>query len=449
METIDSPPLEIIPAGIELAEETRVSIEHGFATFFAKAKELIAQAGNITSPKMARVARLEFKALRVAAEKARKALKEDSVRYGKAVDGANNILLAAIVPHEERLEEIEKAEERRIAAENEARGIARWDQLSTLGVTLYTVSQLGTMPEPDFRAVLDDAQALHEARVKREEEEKAAALAQQVAEAKERERIRLENEQLLREAAEREAAAKLERERAAAEKARTDALMSEIQGIQYQAVIAKAGRLGVRKGGTIECIKETLAETEAWEIDSKHFGDLTETAMNTKNAAVDSIRAILATAEAEEKAQYERMAATLREKELADRAKAERDALEAKHRAEQAKAEAQAAKERAAREKIEEAQRIEREAREKEQRAAAEAEFARKEDEARKLREAEEAAEKAAAAPDKQKVLAYLDALHSIPRPTLKSKKAIRVFQLVLTDLNDIYESARLQVSKL
>jgi hypothetical protein len=52
---------------------------------------------------------------------------------GKAIDGANNILLALIVPIEQSLEDIEKAEERRIAAIAEATRQERAEKLDTIG----------------------------------------------------------------------------------------------------------------------------------------------------------------------------------------------------------------------------------------------------------------------------------------------------------------------------
>jgi hypothetical protein len=106
-------------------------------------------------------------------------------------------------------------------------------------------------------------------------------------------------------------AARTEREAAA----RTQAAMSEIQGIQQQVMIAVMGRSGVRKGGTIQCIRDTLAETEAWAIDDR-FGVLQGAAEMAKQTAVAEIRRLLTEAEAKEAA------------EAAARAEAERIASE-------------------------------------------------------------------------------------------------------------------------
>lgn len=74
--------------------------------------------------------------------------------------------------------------------------------------------------------------------------------------------------------------------------------LQQIQGIQQQVFIAIDGRLGVRKGGTIECIRETLAETEAWVIDEDNFGTMVGLAQMAKDKAIAEIRGFLANAEA-------------------------------------------------------------------------------------------------------------------------------------------------------
>lgn len=91
--------------------------------------------------------------------------------------------------------------------------------------------------------------------------------------------------------------AKAEKEAREKQRQANEMALQEIQGIQQQVFIAQSGRSGVRKGGTIECIRETLAETEAWTI-GDHFGALKETAQQAKDAAINSIRSLLTAAEA-------------------------------------------------------------------------------------------------------------------------------------------------------
>jgi len=164
----------------------------------------------------------------------------------------------------------------------------------------------------------------------REAQEKAAAAMRAEREAHER-RLAAESEAAnAAYLAQREAEqASLRAQQEAADK--LNAAMSEIQGIQHQVIIAQSGRLGVRKGGTIECLRETLAETEAWEIDDR-FGILRGAAESAKTTAVAEIRRLLAEAEA-------RVVAEVEAARIAH-AEAERIFVEEEQRRQQAAAEA-------------------------------------------------------------------------------------------------------------
>lgn len=104
-----------------------------------------------------------------------------------------------------------------------------------------------------------------------------------------------------------------------------NAAQSEIMGIQQQAIIASLGRAGVRTGGTIDCIRETLAETEAWTLEADRFGILFGAAVQAKADVISEIKALLLAAE-------EKEAARITEQAEAD---ARRAAEEAAHAAEQ------------------------------------------------------------------------------------------------------------------
>ncbi|QYD25750.1 hypothetical protein [Enterobacter asburiae] len=130
-------------------------------------------------------------------------------------------------------------------------------------------------------------------------------------EAAELERLRKEAEEKARlgreEAIRREAAEKATRdaeEKANRERQQHQDALSEISGIQQQVIIAQSGRLGVRQGGTVQCIKETLAETEAWTIDER-FGSLIGAAENAKQQAIVQIKQLLVNAETIQKQQEE------------------------------------------------------------------------------------------------------------------------------------------------
>jgi len=137
-----------------------------------KAKTLIVTNENQQAEmEMARVGRLFLRDKRIAVEKARKELKEQALREGKAIDGIANVLKALIIPIEQYLEQQEKFVEIREAAKEDAK-----------------------------RKEIE----------RRMEEER---LAEEKAKAEEQERIRLENEQLKAKAVEREKQAKIERDR--------------------------------------------------------------------------------------------------------------------------------------------------------------------------------------------------------------------------------------------
>lgn len=111
---------------------------------------------------MARVGRLFLRDKRIAIEKSRKQLKEQSLREGKAIDGIANVLKALIEPIEEYLDKQEHFIE--IKQKEEAE-----------------------------RLRIEEEKKLEAERIKREKEER-----------EEKERLRLENEKLRKEAEKRE-----------------------------------------------------------------------------------------------------------------------------------------------------------------------------------------------------------------------------------------------------
>lgn len=171
-------PLQVIvrESGLEIAKAQFVLEK--FQSYFEiaaeweqKAKSIVVTNESQTAEmQMARVGRLFLRDKRIDVEKARKKLKEQALREGKAIDGIANVLKALIVPTEKYLEQQEKFVEIRQAKINEEKRKAFEQKM---------------------------------------EEER---IAKEKAEAEERERIRVENEQLKKEAIAREAKAKAERE---------------------------------------------------------------------------------------------------------------------------------------------------------------------------------------------------------------------------------------------
>lgn len=160
-------------------EKTKAQILlESFQNFFEEAAKWEARAKTIkvTSAdqeddmKIARVGRLALREMRLDVEKRRKELKEQSLREGKAIDGISNALKAVVIPVEEYLEQQEKFVE---IQEEKKRELIR----------------------------LEVEKKIEEERIAKEK-----------AEAEERERIKIENARLLKEAEERELKAKAERE---------------------------------------------------------------------------------------------------------------------------------------------------------------------------------------------------------------------------------------------
>lgn len=173
--------------------------------------------------KRVREARLTVKSTRVAVEKTRKALKEDALRYGQAVDAEARRLTALLTPIEEHLEAQEaamEAEVKRRATEAERQRIQRLEMrmasLRALESPLLRMD-VEAMTDEQFDAALSraavDYQALLVERTRKADEEAAARAAQEEAQAAERQRLAAEQAQL---AAER---ARLEEERQRAEAA--------------------------------------------------------------------------------------------------------------------------------------------------------------------------------------------------------------------------------------
>lgn len=262
----------VLQAPEGLAPQTVSLITEGFAGFYQQADEWRQKATSIvvTSPddkdqiEAARKTRLALKNLRVGADKTRKAMKEDSLRLGRAIDGAYNLLEHAIKPLETYLEDQEKIAERmeherlqnlresRIAALREADP----DHIPSGDVAAYF--------DDDFEKILNDVRDLRKLRIERQQREEQERIERERKDAEERERIRLENEKLKAEAAAREAEMKSERERMEKERAEAEAkaaaerrALEEAARKEREAAEAKAKALAVARA---------QAEAEAREL---------------------------------------------------------------------------------------------------------------------------------------------------------------------------------------
>ena len=306
-----------------ITEAGAASLWQGFAPHFQELTELteLAEVINDDEPHAARTMRLKTKACRVVAEKKRKELKADSLRRGKAIDGFSRIFVYQAKAIEDKMEAIEKAEELREAARKQALLDVRLVELSPY-VEDASVYNLGDMTDLAWTQCLVGAVAAHEAIIeaerKAEEQRKADELARikrEKEEAKERERIRKENERLAKElekerkeraaaeakvAAEREEA---ERKVAAEVKAREEAeqkaqaerdRLAAIERAKQVEIVEKAAADQAKLQRQIDANREVRLKEEA--ANANRLKD--ERAATEKEAAAPDREKLVALAEA-------------------------------------------------------------------------------------------------------------------------------------------------------
>ena len=258
-----------------LTPDTAQSLRAAFEGYFTAADEWRQKALSIqiTRPdqfremKLARETRLALREIRINAEKTRKALKEDSLKKGKAIDGIYNMLAYAVEPLEKHLLEqeqyIQRIEEQRKAklkAEREA-------ELIPLGVDV-SLYQLGEMDDATFGQLLETnrlayaarqeaARKAEQERIERERKEAEERAAREAAAAAEREKLRLENERLAKEKAEAEAQARAERERLEAER------KAELARIEKERQAAEAKAKAEREAAEAQARAEREAREKA------------------------------------------------------------------------------------------------------------------------------------------------------------------------------------------
>ena len=189
-----------------------------FEDFFKQAKGwkenalkiIVTEESQVELMSQAREARKTLQDIRIATEKTRVRLKEQSLREGKAIDGMANIIKAVIIPLEEHLMEQEKfVENKRIAREAALRE-ERNKMMADIEAVFVTID-LGTLSQEDFDTIYSSAKSsfeqakAHQLKVEQdrilaeEKAEKERIAAQKEYEARQ-EKIRKENERLKKEA---------------------------------------------------------------------------------------------------------------------------------------------------------------------------------------------------------------------------------------------------------
>lgn len=164
-----------------LEQKSALAIKEGFSGFIAQANELVSRANSIEVTdisqkermKEARELRLEIKSIRTQADKVRKALKEDSIRYGRAVQGVYNILEYMVKPAEEHLEKQEKFAELQEMKRKADLKAKREIEIQPYADFVPFGLNLGDLSDEDYQKVYDGAKLQMQTKIEQEQKEKA------------------------------------------------------------------------------------------------------------------------------------------------------------------------------------------------------------------------------------------------------------------------------------
>lgn len=221
MKEVKKGEIEVILDESKVENDTAMILTNSFEPFLKEVSAfekdvfsiVVTDEGQIEEMQKAREVRLRLKNLRVSADKKRKSLKEDSLRYGKAVQGLYNMIEYKIVPLEKHLEEQENFVKKIIELKKEELRIKRTAALAPYEEFIPSAIELAEITETDFNRIFEGAKV--QMKLKKDEEEKAELdrVEKEKAEAAEREKMIKENERLKNEADEREKAAEVESEK--------------------------------------------------------------------------------------------------------------------------------------------------------------------------------------------------------------------------------------------
>jgi len=319
MHTIDNDTQAIVMQAPEgLPPQTVSLITEGFGQFYQRADDLRAKVASIvvTSPedkeqiKAAREYRLALKNIRVGADKTRKAMKEDSLRLGRAIDGAYNMLEHAIKPLETYLEDQEKIADRLEAERLQNLRETRLAALKEADPDHIPTGDVAAFFDDQFEKILGDVRDLRKLRIERQQREEQERIERERKDAEERERIRQENERLKAEAAAREAEMQAERERVAKERAEADAkAAAERRAIEEQ---ARKEREEAETKAKAEAAARAKAEAEARELREANERREREAKEAAEKAEADRLAAEKKATRAPDKAKLRGFAASVR-----------------------------------------------------------------------------------------------------------------------------------------
>lgn len=204
----------LAPSVAESLVVTFVPHAEAAARLIAEAEAIVVtDATQVSEMKASRAKRLALRQIRIDTDKDRVALKEESLKRGKAIDAVAGFIKGKIEPVETRLEEQEKFAERAEAARKARLKSLREDLLRPYGVDTQHY-QLGEMTADAFAALLDATDTAHKAKAAAAAKAEADRIAAEEARKAEEARLRAENERLAAEKSKAEKAAAEAREQA-------------------------------------------------------------------------------------------------------------------------------------------------------------------------------------------------------------------------------------------
>lgn len=182
-------------------EETKIKVREAFSDFCdqaeewdRKAKELtVTSSDQIREMQMARTARLALADIRIAVEKRRKELGDESLRKKQAIDSVAKIITSKIQPTEEYLklqEKFAELEEQKKKDELKARRLQEMFAAEASAEGL----DLANLPEEVYQGILQNAAKIKQDKIDAEHRAIQEEARKAREEAEERERIRQDNE---------------------------------------------------------------------------------------------------------------------------------------------------------------------------------------------------------------------------------------------------------------
>lgn len=229
LQGIEKSKAEQIKATFEPMANMLTEFEDSYNLVVLEAEKEITKEVTIKAKRL----RLDIGKVRIETEKVRKEQKEEYLRAGKAIDGVSNILKWAVADKEAKLKEIESYFEIQEQKRLELLQAERAEKLSAYIEDAHE-RNLSKFADDEFEALLAMKKKEHEDKIAAEKKAEEERIAKEKAEAEERERIRKENEQLKKEAEERERKAKIEAEKRAKEEAERRAKEEEERKIREE-----------------------------------------------------------------------------------------------------------------------------------------------------------------------------------------------------------------------